>query len=266
MKIDKKKMVLWFFLTKIPFVLLIVLTLVNVPAIEALEYSTIMGAHRGDSVEHTENTMAAFEAAVAKECYEFIEFDVQYTKDDVPVVYHDKSLRRLQGLEEKVPDLTVDELEFISKYSIPRYSDVMDILGDSKKINVEIKSNGDFEDDKKLVDYVVSDAIERGVLDKIMISAISSDVVEYVTENYPEIKTGKIYWVTYSTFFRYDFLTDDLYEHAHEIGADYLMLHGSNIENIESLIDTKPEDVTLCFWYFSNEMHIVEADESDGIW
>lgn len=150
MKINKKEMIKWFFLTKIPFVVLIVLTLVNVPAIEATGYGSIMGAHRGDSIEFIENTTEAFEAAVEKDIYEFIEFDVQYTKDDVPVVFHDKSLNRLQSFNGSIYNMSINEIDSISAYHIPRYSEVMDIIGDSKKINIEVKSNGDFEDDKKI--------------------------------------------------------------------------------------------------------------------
>ena len=48
--------------------------------------------------------------------------------------------------------------------------------------------------------------------------------------------------------------------------ADFLMLHGRNIHNIENLTQHKPEDVTVVFWYFDNQMYVLQADENDGMW
>jgi len=71
--------------------------------------------------------------------YQFIEFDIQYTKDKVIVVYHDLTLSRLQNKNVRIDNVTYAELEEISDYHIPTYDEVMDIIGDSKKINVEVK-------------------------------------------------------------------------------------------------------------------------------
>ena len=49
--------------------------------------------HRGASAVAPENTMAAFREAIAVGA-DGIEFDVRLTRDGVPVVIHDSTLRR----------------------------------------------------------------------------------------------------------------------------------------------------------------------------
>ncbi|CAM2008365.1 glycerophosphodiester phosphodiesterase [Acanthopleuribacter pedis] len=53
-------------------------------------------AHRGFSQAYPENTLAAFDAALEHPVDGF-EFDVQITSDEVPILFHDSSLRRVSG-------------------------------------------------------------------------------------------------------------------------------------------------------------------------
>lgn len=253
-------------IAKLAILIYLVITITISPSIEAINYKKILGAHRGDSVENIENTLPAIKAAVKNEKYNFIEFDVQYTKDKKIVVYHDKTLFRLQQKMSSIRNLTHQELEEISSFSIPLYSDVMDAIGSKKKINIEIKSSEDIELDFELVDFIVKDIENRGILKNVMLSSISKDIVKYISDKHPGIKTGKVYWVTYSTFMPFEFFTNELYGEMDETGADYLMLYGANIRNIDNLIELKPEDKTVVVWYFNNEMYIIQKDKTDGLW
>ena len=53
--------------------------------------------------------MLAFERAIALGA-DGAEFDVQLTKDGVPVIFHDESLLRITGEDLLVKDLTLEEL------------------------------------------------------------------------------------------------------------------------------------------------------------
>lgn len=66
-------------------------------------------AHRGGALEAEENTMAAFGHAV-RLGYTHVETDIQATKDGVAVVFHDDTLERMTGEQDRVADLTWDEL------------------------------------------------------------------------------------------------------------------------------------------------------------
>ena len=67
-------------------------------------------AHRGFSSRYPENTLLAFEQALAIGA-DGAEFDVQLSLDNVPVVFHDESLKRITGDDLYIKDLTVRELK-----------------------------------------------------------------------------------------------------------------------------------------------------------
>ncbi len=53
-------------------------------------------AHRGASTDYPENTLAAFDAALAQGS-DGVELDLQLSRDGIPLVYHDRSLRKIGG-------------------------------------------------------------------------------------------------------------------------------------------------------------------------
>ena len=55
-------------------------------------------AHRGFSERSPENTIQSFDLAL-KEGFNNFEFDVQLTKDKIPVVIHDSDLIRTTGIK-----------------------------------------------------------------------------------------------------------------------------------------------------------------------
>jgi len=74
--------------------------------------SPLIIGHRGAAAVAPENTMRAFREALAVGA-DGIEFDVRLTRDGVPVVIHDSTLRRTGGLPHRVADLTWAEISKI---------------------------------------------------------------------------------------------------------------------------------------------------------
>lgn len=70
---------------------------------------TLIVAHRGASAEAPENTLAAFRKSIEAGA-EGVEFDVRLTKDAVPVVFHDPTLRRIGGVDDRIADLNFEDL------------------------------------------------------------------------------------------------------------------------------------------------------------
>lgn len=69
--------------------------------------------HRGASAIAPENTLAAFQQAI-DDGADGIEFDVRLSRDNVPVVIHDASLKRTCLLNAAVSELTVAELQRVN--------------------------------------------------------------------------------------------------------------------------------------------------------
>jgi glycerophosphoryl diester phosphodiesterase len=70
-------------------------------------------AHRGASVIEPENTLPAFEAAIAAQA-DAVEFDVRLTADGVPVVLHDAGVERMTDGHGLVRDQTAAQLARLS--------------------------------------------------------------------------------------------------------------------------------------------------------
>lgn len=228
------------------------------------DYPCTLGAHRGASIDHLENSYPALIAATQDPQYAFIEFDVQYSKDGQIVIFHDKRLLRLFGKLATINNSTYAELVEATDGQIARYVDVMDAV--DKKLNIEIKSQGDDEEDCRLADAIIEDIQNRGREDDIMISSISSDVIRYIKETHPSIPTGQIYWLTSSTYLHFDRLTERLYKKFSESKADYLMLHVANLRNMEGLLKLKPRGKTIMFWDFDDHMYLVRQNYHDRLW
>lgn len=101
-------------------------------------------AHRGlhdAGAGIPENSMEAFGRAV--DAGYGIELDVQMTKDGVPVVFHDFTLKRMCGAEGKVCDYTFEELEQFrllgTDQKIPKFQDVLGLVGGRTPLIVELK-------------------------------------------------------------------------------------------------------------------------------
>lgn len=65
---------------------------------------TLAFAHRGWHGNAVENSLAAFDAAYAEGC-DGVEFDVQFTADKIPVIFHDDDLQRLAGRSEVIHEM-----------------------------------------------------------------------------------------------------------------------------------------------------------------
>ncbi|HVQ36852.1 MAG TPA: glycerophosphodiester phosphodiesterase family protein [Pyrinomonadaceae bacterium] len=68
--------------------------------------------HRGASAVAPENTLAAFSRAILDGA-EGIEFDVRLSRDGIPIVIHDASLKRTGLTDTMVSDLTAEQLQSV---------------------------------------------------------------------------------------------------------------------------------------------------------
>ena len=79
-------------------------------------------AHRGYARHYPENSLTAITAAINAGAV-CVELDIQFSKDGVPVLYHDVSLRRVSGLSGTVFDYTAAELVEMPASEPGRFAD-----------------------------------------------------------------------------------------------------------------------------------------------
>lgn len=101
-------------------------------------------AHRGlhdNASDAPENSLRAIEKAV--ESGYGIEFDVQLSKDGIPVVFHDATLKRVCGVDGNVWDYTLEELQTLrladSDQTIPTFEQVLKTVAGKVPLIIEYK-------------------------------------------------------------------------------------------------------------------------------
>jgi glycerophosphoryl diester phosphodiesterase len=97
---------------------------------------TLRLAHRGDWRRTTENTLAAFESALAIPACDGLEFDVRAAADGVPVVCHDETLARVQGRPDRIDAVTSDALLDLG---VPTLEEALRTAGRRPFLDVELK-------------------------------------------------------------------------------------------------------------------------------
>ena len=170
---------------------------------------TQVTAHRGCSKDAPENTLYAFEKAMESNA-DYIELDVQLTKDEQLVVFHDEKLDRVTHGKGKLSDFTYEELQEYNVFTkhaseeefpdakIPLLTDVFELVGDEKLFNVEIKDHGNTN---LTVEKTVEAIKEYNLEDSCYVTSFSYAAVKKVKQLDPNIKTGLIANVATTTAF-----------------------------------------------------------------
>jgi glycerophosphoryl diester phosphodiesterase len=144
-------------------------------------------AHRGASAYAPENTMEAFEL-LCSFAPRWIECDVTLTKDDIPIIFHDKTLKRQIGLDKKINELTFAQVQAITTIKIPSLNELLRFARmQGFCINLEIKPN-DYHS-KLLVKLVKEALISHRLLLKtrILISSFDTKCLVYAKNLMPQL-------------------------------------------------------------------------------
>jgi glycerophosphoryl diester phosphodiesterase len=97
---------------------------------------TLRLAHRGDWRAAPENSLAAMEAALRVPACDGLELDVRASSDGVPILLHDASLLRVQGVDAVPSALTAAEC---AAHGISTLGEVLGAVGCDPFLDVELK-------------------------------------------------------------------------------------------------------------------------------
>lgn len=155
-------------------------------------FNKVLYAHRGlhdNETEAPENSMAAFQKAV--EGGYGIELDIQLTKDKIPVVFHDFTLKRICGAEGKVCDYTYEELQQFtlckSGQRIPRFEDMLRLVDGKVPLIVEFKIEAA---DTSLCP--IADQLLRNYQGPYCMESFNPLGVYWYRRNHPQVMRGQL--------------------------------------------------------------------------
>jgi len=147
-------------------------------------------AHRGIHDEKIpENSISAFKGAVEKGYP--IELDVCLTKDNQLVVFHDKKLKRLFGIDEYLKDITYEDLSKVkfsnSNETVPLFSEVLSFVNGRVPLLIEIKNEGEVGELESMT-Y----AQLRNYQGQYAVQSFNPYSVKWFRENAPEVLRGQL--------------------------------------------------------------------------
>ena len=109
-----------------------------------MKLDNLLFAHRGvhDNIKVPENSIKAFYLSIENNLN--IELDVQLTDDNVLVVFHDESLRRMTGVNKNLNELRYEEIKNLkllkTNETIPTLKEVLKLINGQVILDIEIKN------------------------------------------------------------------------------------------------------------------------------
>ena len=158
--------------------------------------------HRGNSSFAPENTLAAFSRAI-RDGADGIEFDVRLSRDHVPVVVHDATLKRTGLFDRAVASLTATELQEIdvgswfgssafARERIPLLSQVFELFTDNQGVlYVEMKC--DKEEGPQLAQEVVRSCKVSGIAQRVVVESFDLDAIAAIKKCDSNIRTAALF-------------------------------------------------------------------------
>ena len=162
--------------------------------------------HKGYNTKAPENTLPAFERS-AEMGYRYVETDISFTKDGVPVLLHNPSInvmaRNPDGSELPPEDIMIDTLTYeeVLQYDftkgmkgfegtkIARLDDFLDLCR-AKSLHpyLELKKNGDYKKDQ-IIDLVKL-VRSKGMAGKVSWISFEAEYLKWVSQEDPKARLG----------------------------------------------------------------------------
>jgi glycerophosphoryl diester phosphodiesterase len=138
---------------------------------------TLIIAHRGASAHAPDNSIEAFQAAIAVGS-DMIEFDVRRTRDDELIAFHDADVAGVPA-----GSLTREEIGERTGHPPPLLNEVLGLARGRIQLDVELKEDG-------YVDRVLESLRRHFEPRDVVVTSFLDAVVAQVKRSEPDIRTG----------------------------------------------------------------------------
>lgn len=227
--------------------------------------------HRGASAAAPENTLIAFEKAIADGA-DGIEFDVQLAGDGVPVVIHDASLKRTGLTPGLINELTSSELEkqdvgtwfnrrFPAKadqaycgVTVPTLARVLEhFKSGNALLYIELKCSK--RDSPALAGAVAKMIHEHQLTGQVVVESFGLEAIREIKRIDPSVRTAALFEPKLTRPVR---STRAMIQQAQEYAADEIALHRS-LANMRTIDDAKRCGLDVVVWTVDNRSWIGKA-------
>ena len=216
-------------------------------------------AHRGSSIQAPENTMLAFEKAV-QEMADYIELDVQQTKDGAIIVMHDVNTFRVSGINNNIYEMTLEEVKRLdvgrsfgaefARINPPTLEEVLIFAKGKVKLNIEIKPSGyDNNIEEKVVELIEL----YNYKNDCVITSFNYNTLKKIKDIDENIATGYILSVAYGDFYNMEdvdffsvnasFVTKRTVDAIHKSGKQVHVWTVNNAEAVKNLANKGVDNI-----------------------
>ncbi|HMQ10214.1 MAG TPA: glycerophosphodiester phosphodiesterase family protein [Oligoflexia bacterium] len=155
-------------------------------------------AHRGASYQAPENTLAAFKLAIDKG-FDFIECDIQFSKDHQPYLFHDDRLNRTSNGDGLFKDHLAADIEKLdagswksNQYKNEKVPD-LESVARFLKSHPHCQMNWEFKKDQRYFsnDYLkaIAEMVSRHQLQKrLVFSSFDHELIALFYDQYPDFR------------------------------------------------------------------------------
>jgi glycerophosphoryl diester phosphodiesterase len=220
----------------------------------------IIVGHRGARNEAPENTLESFEHAYTNGCRHF-ELDVQLSKDQQLIVFHDTTLKRTTGLRGRPVNFSAQQLAKMDARTntpgwptpcgIPTLSTLVTALPDVSHWQFEVKSDRRFRlriVAEKLIAFIKDFNLEG----RATITSSNRWFLKEVKRNSTETSIGL---VAESRFY-------DPVKAAVSLGCDYLCLSNALVTS-KRIVNAKQQGLICSVWTVNDTLRMAELKSLD---
>jgi glycerophosphoryl diester phosphodiesterase len=118
-------------------------------------------AHRGDPYRVRENTLDSVRSALELGA-DAVEIDVRLTRDGVPVLLHDATLKRLWGHDRPLASLSADEVRGLTDGGVPTLAEAL-AVAEGARLMLDLPGTPDVKAARRVVDVVRESGAEDRV-------------------------------------------------------------------------------------------------------
>lgn len=205
--------------------------------------------HRGG--EGVENSLGAIKNSIDKRI-DYVEIDIQRTKDNYYIVNHDKTFKRVAGINKSASDMTLKEIKKISLRGEEKIPEIKEVLKLSKnKINLFIELKGKTAD-KKMVDDIVKLVKKEKMEKQVVFISMRYSVIDYLKTKYKDLKTGFIYFLFLGDMskikadymlFSEDFVTENHIEQIHKHNKKAIVWTVNSPDSMKKYLDSAVDGI-----------------------
>jgi len=209
----------------------------------------IIIAHRGESFDAPENTLASVNLAWERNA-DAVEIDVQLTKDEKIVVIHDSTTLRTGGKFKRIASNHYSELTEVdvglykgSEFKnerIPLLEDVINSIPDNKILFIEIKSSN------KIIAPLKELIKRKGIVpNQIKFIGFDLNIMKSIKETLPRIES---YWIITKYKYKHMKRLEAAINKCKTSGLDGLDVEASKYLNRNVIQTIKKNDLKIYTW------------------